>query len=127
MSAESAMPELLTRARHAARAGRRNRSYFRLPQSGTLYLCPRTLFKLHPDCDPLMRGILERDARGYLVLLHGQYAEWEAALRERFAVTLGALADRHAADRPAARAAYTRDVSLHGHRRLHRRGRGRLR
>jgi protein O-GlcNAc transferase len=74
--------------------GRRNRSHFRLPHGGTLYLCPQTLFKLHPDFDPLLRGILERDSRGYLVLVRGQYPEWAAALRERFAGTLGALAER---------------------------------
>jgi protein O-GlcNAc transferase len=80
--------------RPAAPAGRRNRSYFRLPQAGTLYLCPQTLFKLHPDFDPLLRGILERDPRAYVVLVRGQYAEWETALRERFADTLGVLAER---------------------------------
>jgi predicted O-linked N-acetylglucosamine transferase (SPINDLY family) len=88
------LPTLAYYYRPPAPAGRRNRGDFRLPQSGTLYLCPQTLFKLHPDFDRLLRGILERDPRGYLVLVRGQYAEWEAALRERFAVTLGALSER---------------------------------
>jgi protein O-GlcNAc transferase len=88
------LPTLAYYYRPPAPAGRRNRSHFRLPHGGTLYLCPQTLFKLHPHFDPLLRGILERDSRGYLVLVRGQYPEWEAALRERFAGTLGALAER---------------------------------
>jgi predicted O-linked N-acetylglucosamine transferase (SPINDLY family) len=88
------LPTLAYYYRPAAPAGRRKRSDFRLPDAGTLYLCPQTLFKLHPDFDPLLRGILERDSRGYIVLVRGQYAEWESALRERFTATLGTLAER---------------------------------
>ena len=88
------LPTLAYYYRPAAPGGRRNRGYFRLPPAGTLYLCPQTLFKLHPEFDPLLRGILGRDTRGYIVLVRGQYAQRETALRERFANTLGALAER---------------------------------
>lgn len=38
------------------------------------YACPHSAFKLHPDCDALFAGILERDPQGVLVLFHGQNA-----------------------------------------------------
>ncbi len=40
---------------------------FGLPEEKTLYLCPQSLFKLHPDFDPLLARVLAADAEGVLV------------------------------------------------------------
>ena len=58
-----------------------------------VYFCPQSLFKLHPDFDPALRGILERDAKGEIVLLGGP-PRWEQELRRRFTRTLGDAAGR---------------------------------
>jgi len=64
---------------------------FGLPPDATLYVCPQTLFKLHPDVDTMLEGILTRDPRGIVVLIAGQFQEFTEALRARFARTLGGL------------------------------------
>lgn len=60
----------------------------------TVYLCPQTLFKLHPDFDRLAAGILERDPRGRLYLIDTYCQRWMETLRARFARTMPALAPR---------------------------------
>lgn len=49
------------------------RADFGLPEGRTLYLCPQSLFKIHPDNDPLLARILERDPNGVLVLFAGRH------------------------------------------------------
>lgn len=61
---------------------------FGLPSDATLYVCPQTLFKLHPDFDSVLKAILERDSRGIVVLISGQFQEFTDRLRARFAQTL---------------------------------------
>jgi predicted O-linked N-acetylglucosamine transferase (SPINDLY family) len=61
-----------------------------LDEGATLYVCPQTLFKLHPDYDAILADILRRDRRGRLVLIDGQSSRWSRDWRERFA---GAGAD----------------------------------
>jgi predicted O-linked N-acetylglucosamine transferase (SPINDLY family) len=60
------------------------RAVFGLPEDATVYVCPQTLFKFHPDFDYLIGEILERDPRGRLVLIRGALREWSAALLARF-------------------------------------------
>jgi predicted O-linked N-acetylglucosamine transferase (SPINDLY family) len=67
---------------------------FGLPVGATLYVCPQTLFKLHPEFDGILRGILERDPRGLVVLIAGQFQEFTDRLRERFERTLGEFTRR---------------------------------
>ncbi|MCL4202553.1 MAG: TIGR03032 family protein [Pirellulaceae bacterium] len=52
------------------------------------YLCPQTLFKLHPDFDAVLAAIIEADPRAEIVLLEGRVQHWTALLRERFQRTL---------------------------------------
>jgi protein O-GlcNAc transferase len=59
-----------------------------------LYVCPQTLYKLHPDFDELLRGILSRDPRACIVLIAGQFEEFTLQLRERFARSMPALSQR---------------------------------
>jgi len=65
-----------------------------LPEDATLYVCPQTLFKLHPDFDAMLKGILERDARGRLVLIQAAVGAWNEQLLARFQRTMPAVADR---------------------------------
>lgn len=44
------------------------RSTFQLPEGKNLYLCPQSLFKIHPGNDSLFVEILKRDNNGVLVL-----------------------------------------------------------
>jgi protein O-GlcNAc transferase len=46
-----------------------DRAAFGFETSDHLYLCPQSLFKLHPDFDAIIRGILERDPQGKVILL----------------------------------------------------------
>jgi predicted O-linked N-acetylglucosamine transferase (SPINDLY family) len=75
-------------------AGERTRESFGLDPSGHVYLCPQTLFKMHPEFDAILGGILRRDPAGELVLIEGRRPQWTALLRERFERTLGDVAGR---------------------------------
>lgn len=72
----------------------RTREHFGLPPKGHLYLCPQTLFKFHPDYDPILSAILAADPEGMLVLLQGKSPAWTARLQSRFRRTLGDAAAR---------------------------------
>jgi protein O-GlcNAc transferase len=73
---------------------RATRESFRLQPSATLYVCPQTLYKLHPEFDDILRGILCADPSACIVLIAGQFQEFTDRLRERFAVNLAELAQR---------------------------------
>lgn len=54
----------------------------------TIYFCPQPPFKQHPDFDLLLKGILERDPDGLVVLLRGVAAEAEQLLCKRFSLVM---------------------------------------
>jgi len=58
-----------------------------------IYLCPQSLFKLHPDFDAYLAAILRRDPRGVVVLIDGR-ASWRTRLEARFACTAPDVAER---------------------------------
>jgi len=66
----------------------RSREFFGLDPAPHVYLCPQTLFKFHPEFDEVLRGILESDPLGDLVVLEGRVPNWTAQLRRRWARTL---------------------------------------
>lgn len=70
------------------------RADFGLAEDVTMYACPQSLFKLHPDFDAVLGEILRRDRRGVLVLLEGWASYWKELLLGRFAVTLADVLDR---------------------------------
>jgi predicted O-linked N-acetylglucosamine transferase (SPINDLY family) len=70
------------------------RAHFSLPETGHLYGCLQSLFKLHPEFDELLGGILRGDPQGVLVFLEGTNSHWADLLRQRFAATLPDVADR---------------------------------
>ena len=49
------------------------KSDFGLEDDSHCYLCPQTLFKFHPDFDPIIGRILAEDPKGQLVLIEGKY------------------------------------------------------
>jgi predicted O-linked N-acetylglucosamine transferase (SPINDLY family) len=73
---------------------RYNREYFGLQPQRTLYVCPQTLFKLHPDFDGMLADILTRDRNGDLILLEGHHVGHTQMLRERFERTLPGFVGR---------------------------------
>jgi len=60
-----------------------SRAELGLPDDATIYLCPQVLFKLHPDFDNLIAGILQRDPHGRVVLIRGAHSEWNEKLAAR--------------------------------------------
>lgn len=69
-------------------------SAFGLPEDRTLYFCPQTLFKFHPDFDAILKGILEGDPDGMLVLLKDRQETRNKQLEARLSETLGELTER---------------------------------
>ncbi|HEY0748446.1 MAG TPA: hypothetical protein VGD63_17225 [Steroidobacteraceae bacterium] len=78
------LPTLAYYYRPTVSAQSASRQDLGLPHKGTIYLCPQVLFKLHPDFDALIAGILERDPLGHVVLIRSPYAEWNDRLAGRF-------------------------------------------
>jgi predicted O-linked N-acetylglucosamine transferase (SPINDLY family) len=64
------------------------RGAFGLPEAAHLYACPQTLFKFHPEFDPLLGEILRRDPAGLLVLIEGKHSHWNEMLLSRFRRTI---------------------------------------
>jgi protein O-GlcNAc transferase len=65
-----------------------------LPETGILYGCPQSLFKLHPDFDAVLAAIAEGDPTGHLVLPEGMYSAWAELLKARWARTFPVLLER---------------------------------
>lgn len=53
----------------------------RIEPGRTVFGCPQSVFKLHPDSDALFADILERDPKAVLLLFQGQNASPEPAKR----------------------------------------------
>jgi predicted O-linked N-acetylglucosamine transferase (SPINDLY family) len=65
-----------------------------LPEIGTLYGCPQSLFKFHPDFDTVLAAIAEGDPAGHIVLLEGTQPAWTNLLKARWAKAFPVLIDR---------------------------------
>jgi predicted O-linked N-acetylglucosamine transferase (SPINDLY family) len=81
-------------AKPAVDGAMKSPEHFGLKPGRNVYLCPQTLFKLHPDFDAAMAAILRNDGGGEIVLLEGQYRQWGERLRRRFARTMPDVAAR---------------------------------
>ncbi len=66
----------------------KRRADFALPEGKTLYLCPQSLFKIHPDNDALLARVLERDPNGVLVLFAGRHPHITKLLLNRLTQVL---------------------------------------
>jgi predicted O-linked N-acetylglucosamine transferase (SPINDLY family) len=72
----------------------KTRADFGFAPGDHLYGCPQTLYKFHPEFDPILAGVLRADPHGLLVLIHGQSATMDQALLDRFRRTMPDVADR---------------------------------
>lgn len=59
----------------------------------TLYVCVQSLFKVHPDFDEILRGILEHDENGVIVFIEGMPG-WSDALHARWTQSMPRVANR---------------------------------
>jgi protein O-GlcNAc transferase len=50
-----------------------------------LYVCPQSLFKLHPDFDLVLATLLRRDPKARLLFLSGVHKHWDRLLAARIA------------------------------------------
>ena len=89
-----ALPTLAYYFRPTLVEGALTRTELGLPAKANLYFCAQSLFKLHPDMDEALRGILERDGSGRIMLFAGECADWGVQLMRRFRRSLPGLADR---------------------------------
>jgi protein O-GlcNAc transferase len=63
-------------------------------ESATVYFCPQTLYKLHPDFDAALAGILRSDPKALVYLLQHKHRSAQERLKARFARGLPDVADR---------------------------------
>jgi predicted O-linked N-acetylglucosamine transferase (SPINDLY family) len=60
-----------------------DRAALGLPARGRLYGCPQAPFKLHPDFDDVLLGVLDADPDAVVVLHQGPSRSWRAIVEER--------------------------------------------
>lgn len=71
-----------------------DRAALGLPTECTLYICPQSLFKIHPEFDPIVAGILQGDIAGKVVFLNSLSSAWRERILERWQKTLPDFIDR---------------------------------
>ncbi|HBL46027.1 tetratricopeptide repeat protein [Gimesia sp.] len=72
----------------------KNRAAFGLSDDEHVYACPQTLFKIHPEFDQILAGILERDSQARIVMIRDQTSKWKDLLVTRFKKSFPELVDR---------------------------------
>ncbi len=60
-----------------------------LPHNRRIYLCPMTLYKIHPEFDSTVAEILERDAQAELCFFEYRQTKLHTHLLSRFEISLG--------------------------------------
>jgi len=66
----------------------RDRVALGLPAEGTLYVCPQSLFKLHPSMDEPLAAILRGDPDARLVVFHGKDESLGRLVSDRWRETM---------------------------------------
>jgi CRISPR-associated protein Csy1 len=84
------LPGLGTRYAMPRGSSGKARGELGLPGEGTLYLCPQSLFKIHPDNDALFAGVLAGDPAGRLVFFRDHDGPLTQAYRVRLFAALAA-------------------------------------
>ncbi|MDP1559891.1 MAG: tetratricopeptide repeat protein [Pirellulaceae bacterium] len=85
---------LLNYARPALLSEQIDKSTLGLPNNIRLYLCPQTIFKLHPEFDAILGSILRADPSGLVMMIKLGQETWRQKLLARFAKTLPDVQDR---------------------------------
>jgi len=65
-----------------------------IPDRTRLYLCPQSLFKLHPDFDCILEAIIARDPHAKIGLIDGLSEHWRTQLEARWTLNAPTLLDR---------------------------------
>ncbi|MGE0734814.1 MAG: tetratricopeptide repeat protein [Alphaproteobacteria bacterium] len=65
-----------------------------LADDATVYLCPQSLFKFHPDFDAALAAILRGDPKARLVLIDSKTSHWATLLTARFKHSMPDVVDR---------------------------------
>jgi len=86
------LPTYYWRPYHAATPFTRAEMGF--PDDVKLYVCPQSLFKLHPDFDLVLATLLRRDPKARLILLSGIHRHWDRLLGARIAKRFPDVAGR---------------------------------
>ncbi len=86
------LPTYYWRPYHAATPFTRAEMGF--PDDAKLYVCPQSLFKLHPDFDLVLATLLRRDPKARLILLSGIHRHWDRLLGARIAKRFPDVAGR---------------------------------
>lgn len=86
------LPSYYWRPHHTAKAFTRSEMGF--AEDAKLYVCPQSLFKLHPDFDLVLATLLRRDPKARLLLLSGVHKHWDRLLAARIARTFPDVVDR---------------------------------
>jgi protein O-GlcNAc transferase len=73
---------------------KKDHSHFGLDPGRHIYLCFQNLFKIHPDFDEVLAGILQRDPQGDIVMMEGRHVTWTKMLQSRLERNLGSNAAR---------------------------------
>lgn len=73
---------------------RLTRSSLGLSERDRIYLCPQSIYKLHPDIDAIFAEILRRDPSGKIVLIRWIHDWCDQLLRDRFALHMPDVAER---------------------------------
>ncbi|MDZ4372186.1 MAG: hypothetical protein U1C74_12280 [Phenylobacterium sp.] len=60
------------------------RSAFGLPEDATLYGCPQSLFKIHPEFDAVLADIVAADPDSRIVMVQSRNPAWMDVLRTRW-------------------------------------------
>lgn len=60
-----------------------------LPEDRSVYFCPHSPFRLHPDFDEIVARVLERDPRGELWMVEGRQPRWTRSYLDRLRPRLG--------------------------------------
>ncbi|MCC6469557.1 MAG: tetratricopeptide repeat protein [Alphaproteobacteria bacterium] len=82
------LPGLTTCYERPATPMPRPRAAFGLGEDRTVYLCPQSLFKLHPGFDAILGQILAGDPKAEIALLSGSQPQWTERLTARLARAL---------------------------------------
>ena len=72
----------------------RGRAWLQVPDAATLYACPQSLFKLHPDFDSLIGAILDRDHNARILFIQDRTGHQARQIRDRFARAFPENVDR---------------------------------
>ena len=75
-------------------SGLRSRQDFGISETKTLYLCPQSAVKFHPDLDYLLAGVLREDDNAEVYVVEGAVGHWTEQLRQRWRVTIPDVAAR---------------------------------